>query len=144
MSLEPSHVKRHVQQRLAELKRTAAAKRERSVQAERDYEPFLSGIAVPVFTAVAQSLSAEGHPYRVLTPGRSVRLASDRSAHTWAELRLDTSGPSPAVVLEINRERGHRVQTDERQVADGNRIASLTDEQVLALLVEAIGDLVER
>lgn len=144
MPFEVSDVRKRVQQRLAELKRAAAAKRERTVQAGRDYPPFLSGIATPVFTAVAHSLTAEGHPYRVATPGDSVRLVSDRSSRTYVELRLETSGASPVVTVEISRERGHRIEADERQLCDGSDIASLTEEDVLCVLVAALGDLIER
>ena len=144
MPLEVSDVRKRVQQRLAELKQAAAARRERTVQAERDYEPFLSKVAAPVFTAVAQSLAAEGHPYRVMTPGGSLRLVSDRASRTYVDLRLDTSGPSPEVVVEVSRERGHRVVTDERPLRAGTEVAALTDDHVLAVLVDAIGDLIER
>ena len=144
MSLEVSDVRKRVQQRLADLKRAAAAKRERTVQAGRDYEPFLADIATPVFTAVAQSLTAEGHPYRVITPGGTLRLASDRSNRTYVDLRLDTSGPSPVVLVEVSRERGHRVEADERPLAADTGIVALTGEHVLEMLVEAIGELIER
>lgn len=144
MSLEVSEVRKRVQQRLAELKRTAAARRELLVQAERDFGPFLTDIATPVFNAVAHSLSAEGHPYRVTTPGGSLRLTSDRSARTYVEIRLETSGPSPAVVVDISRERGHRVESNERPLAEGIGIDALTGEHVLSMLVEAMGELIER
>ncbi|MEW5982710.1 MAG: hypothetical protein AB1806_10105 [Acidobacteriota bacterium] len=144
MPLEISQVRRRVQQRLAELRRVAAARRERTIQAERDYEPFRAMVALPVFNAVAQSLAAEGHPYRVLTPGGSLRLVSDRSTRTYVEIRLDTSGPSPVVVVETSRERGHRVIADERAFCAGERMTALTEEDVLAVLIEALGDLIER
>lgn len=144
MSLEVSEVRKRVQQRLAELKRAAAARRERIVQAERDFEPFLANIATPVFNAVAHSLSAEGHPYRVTTPGGSLRLTSDRSARTYAEIRLETSGPSPSVIVEVSRERGHRVEAEERPLAAGIGIDALTEEHVVSMLVEAMGELIER
>lgn len=144
MAVEVSQVRRRVQQRLADLKRAAAARRERTAEAERDYAPFLADVATPVFNAVAHSLSAEGHPYRVIAPGDTLRLVSDRTSRTYVELRLDTSGPSPGVVAEVSRERGHRVLVDERPLSEGAAVSSLTDEHVLAALVEAIGDLIER
>lgn len=144
MAVEVSHIRRLVQGRLTEVKRVAAARRERIALAERDYTVFLPSIAIPVFNAIAQALSAEGHPYRVTTPGDGVRMASERSARNYVDLRLDTSTAEPAVVVEFSRERGHRVLVDERVLGQGRAISALTDEDVVELLVGAVGELVER
>lgn len=144
MPLELSQIRKLVQNRLHELKRIAAARRERGTVAEREYAAFLPAVATPAFTAVAQALSAEGHTYRVTTPGGGVRLASERSPRTYIDLRLDTSGPDPVVMAEISRERGHRVLVDDRPLGAGRAIASLTDEDVVSLLVDVLGDVIER
>lgn len=144
MAPEVSQIRRLVLAKLTEVKRAAAARRDRSAAAEREFAAFLPGVATPVFNTVAQILSAEGYAFRVTTPGAGVRLTSERSARSYADLRLDTSGPSPVVVLEVSRERGHRVLVDDRPVGDGREIATLTDADVTAALVEALGDLVER
>jgi hypothetical protein len=144
MAIDVSHVRRLVQSRLAEIKRTAATRRERIAAAEHHYAAFLASVATPVVTAVAQTLSAEGHPYRVITPGGSVRMTSDRSPRTYLDLRLDTSGQEPVVVAEVSRERGHRVLVDDRPIGAGQDVSALTEEDVLSVIVGAIGDLVER
>jgi len=144
MALEVSQVRKLVQGRLAELKRNAAARRERTAAAEREYATFLQAVAEPVFNAVAQALSAEGHPFRVTTPGGGIRLVSERAQRTYVDVRLDTSGPEPALLAEVSRERGHRVLVDERPLAPERRVGAVTDEDVAQLLVAAVGDLVER
>lgn len=144
MALEISHVRRLVMARLGDVKRAAAARRERVAAAEGDYAVFLPSVATPVFTVVAQVLTSEGYAYRVTTPGGGVRLASDRSPRTYVDLRLDTSGQEPVVVAEVSRERGHRVLVDDRPVGTGQDIGALTEQDVVAMLVGALGDLIER
>jgi hypothetical protein len=144
MALEASQVRKLVVGRLAEVKRAAGRRREKIAAAERDYAVFLSTAATPAFMLVAQVLASENYPFRVTTPGDGVRLTSDRSPRSYVDLRLDTSGPDPLVVAEVSRERGHRVLVDDRPLGAGQAIATLTDQDVVTLLVSAIGELVER
>jgi hypothetical protein len=144
MALEVSQVRKLVQHRLAEVKRAAGARRERAVAAERDYAAFLPSVAVPVVTLVAQILTAEGYPYRVTTPGDGVRMTSERSARTYLDVRLDTSGPEPVIMCEVSRERGHRVLVDDHPFAPGKAIASLSDSDLVEFLLGVVADLVER
>lgn len=144
MPLELAQIRRRVQTRLADVKKAAAARRDRNAAAERAYETFLANVATPTMTAVAQSLSAEGYAFRVSTPGKVVRLESERSTRTYVEMRLDTAGLSPQVVLEIARERGSRVLTDERPVAGGAQVDTLTEEDLLASVLESFEILIER
>jgi len=144
MPLEVAQIRRRVQSRLADLKRLASTRRERVAAAELTYKTFLTNVALPVFTTFAQTLSAENYPYKVLTPGDSVRLVSDRSNRTFVDLHLDTSRPTPEVVAEVSRERGSRVTTDERLVAEGMAIEATTDEHVLEFLLNVMADVIER
>jgi hypothetical protein len=144
MPLEPAQIRRRVQTRLADLKRGAAARRDNVASAERAWTLFLANVATPTLTTVAQSLSAEGHPYRVTTPGNAVRMASERSGRSYLEIRLDTSTPAPQVVAEICRERGSRVVTEDRPIGEALDVEGITDEQLLAFILEALGDLIER
>jgi hypothetical protein len=144
MALDVSQVRKLVLNRLADVKRVAAARRERITAAERDYAVFLSTIATPVFALVAQILSAENIPYRVTTPGNGVRLTSERSTRTYLDLRLDTSAQEPTVIAELSRERGHRVLVDDRPLGAGRAIASLTEDDVAEFVASAVGELVER
>ena len=144
MPLELAQIRRRVQTRLADVKRAAATRREQVAAAERAYEVFLAQMALPVMNAIAQSLSAEGLAHRVSTPGSAVRMVSDRSSRTYLELRLDTTGASPQVMLEVGRERGSRVLTDDRPVGDGAHVDTLTDEDVLTAVLASLEDLIER
>jgi hypothetical protein len=144
MAMELGQIRRRVQARLTDIKRAAAERRERAAAAERAYETFLADVATPVVSAVAQSLSAEGHAYRVTTPGGAVRMASDRSSRTYLEVRLDTSAREPQIIAEVGRERGSRVSTDERVICQGVAIEAITDEHVLAELLDLLPELIER
>jgi hypothetical protein len=144
MPLEIVQIRRRVQMRLADIKRAAAVHREKADAAERAFERFLADVAVPTVNAVAQSLSAEGYPYKVTTPGGTVRMTSDRSGRTYLEIRLDSAGPEPQVIAEAGRERGRRVLADERPVAEGTPIDAITDEQLLATLLDLVAELIER
>jgi hypothetical protein len=144
MAMELVQIRRRVQARLADIKRAAAERREKVAAAERAYETFLAVVATPTVNAVAQSLAAEGYTYRVTTPGGAVRMSSDRSSRTYLEIRLDTTGAAPQLVAEICRERGSRVLTDERPICEGMAIESITDEHLLAAVLDLMAELIER
>ena len=135
MPMEIVQIRRRVQVRLADIKRAAA---------ERAYGAFLATVATPTLAAVAQSLSAEGYPYKVTTPGNAVRMVSDRSGRTYLEIRLDTAGAAPQVVAEVGRERGSRVLADERPICQGMAIDAITDEDLLGSILDAMAELIER
>ena len=144
MPMEIVQIRRRVQVRLADIKRAAAERREKTAAAERAYGVFLADVATPTVNAVAQSLSAEGYPYKVTTPGSAVRLVSDRSGRTYLEIRLDTTGAAPQLVAEVGRERGSRVLADERPICQGITIDAITDEDLLAAILDAMAELIER
>jgi hypothetical protein len=142
--MEIVQIRRRVQVRLADIKRAAAGRRETVAAAERAYGSFLATVATPTLNAVAQSLSAEGYPYKVTTPGNAVRMVSDRSGRTYLEIRLDTSGAAPQLVADVGRERGSRVLADERPICQGIAIEAITDEDLLAAVLDAMAELIER
>ena len=142
--MEIVQIRRRVQVRLADIKRAAAERRERVASAERAYESFLANVSTPTVNAVAQSLSAEGYAYKVTTPGKAVRMVSDRSGRTYLEIRLDTAGAEPQLVAEVGRERGSRVLADERPICQGIAIEAVTDEDLLAAILDAMAELIER
>jgi hypothetical protein len=51
---------------------------------------------------------------------------------------------SPQVVIEVGRERGSRVLTDDRPVGNGAQVDTLTDEDVLAAVLGSLEELIER
>lgn len=116
----------------------AAARRERSDAAARDYEQFLATIAVPVVQQFANVLSAEGHHFHVATPAGSVRLTSASSSEDYVEMLLDTSQDPPEVIGRISRGRGRRLVASERPVRDQTAVGELNEEDVLAFLLTEI------
>ena len=142
--MEIVQIRRLVQARLADIKRAAAERREKVAAAERAYGTFLASVATPTINAVAQSLSAEGYPYRVTTPGSAVRMSSDRSSRAYLEVRLDTAGAVPQLIAEVGRERGSRVSADERPICQGLAVEAITDEDLLAAILDAMAELIER
>ena len=144
MPMEIVQIRRRVQVRLADIKRAASERREKVAAAERAYVSFLAHVATPTVSAVAQSLSAEGYPFKVTTPGNTVRMVSDRSGRTYLEIRLDTAGAAPQLLAEVGRERGSRVFTDEHPICRGLPIDVVTDEQLLNELLSLMSEMIER
>jgi hypothetical protein len=142
--VEISEVRRRLRAAIDKARRESAERRARVDAAARDYEAFLADRASPVFHQVAAALNAEGQKFKVFTPASSIRLASERSPEEFIELSLDDSSDPPAVVGRTTRGRGRRTVSSERAIRDGAAIGDLTDEDVLAFLVEEIARLVER
>ena len=128
-----------------ELARTRAQERRaRTDQAAREYEQFLRDRAVPLFQTFAAALAAEGYRFRVFTPADAVRLAAESSGEDFIELTLDTSSDPPAVLGRSSRGRGRRAVSSERPLNEGTAISQLTDEDVLAFLIQEITPFVGR
>lgn len=125
-------------------RQTAAERRVRTDTAARNYDAFLGGRAAPVFHQFAAALNAEGHGFKVFTPAASIRLASERSPEEFIELGLDDTADPPAVLGRTTRGRGRRTISSERALGGGAPIADLTEEDVLAFLLEEIVELLER
>ena len=142
--MEISEVRRRLLVALEKARRESAERRARTDAAARDYDTFLSQRAAPVFHQFAAALKAEGHQFKVFTPASSIRLAAERSTDEFIELSLDDSSDPPAVIGRTTRGRGRRSTSSERTLKDGASIADLTDEDVLAFLLEEITRLVER
>jgi hypothetical protein len=142
--MEITDVRRRLRGAIEEARRGAAERRARTDAAERDYDAFLTGRAIPVFHDVANALTGEGHPFNVFTPARSVKLGSGRSSEEFVELELDTTEDPPQVIGRSSRGRGRRIVTSERPLRPGAPIAELTDEDVLTFLIAEIVHLIER
>lgn len=142
--MEISEVRRRLRAAIEKARREATERRARTDAAARDYEVFLSERAAPVFHQFALALNGEGQPFKVFTPASSIRLAAERSPEEFIELSLDDSSDPPAVIGRTSRGRGRKAVTSERTLKDGAAIADLTDEDVLAFLVEEITRLLER
>ncbi len=142
--MEISDIRRRFRAAIEQAKKAAAARRARADAASVAYDAFLRDIAVPVFRMVSNVAKAEGQPFTIFTPAGGVRLVSERHADDFVEVFLDASQDPPEVMARVNRRRGGDVVTTERPVREGAAIDSLTDEDVLALLLGEIGNLTER
>ena len=142
--MEVSDVRRRIRAAIDAARLRAAERRTRTDEATRAYDAFLDTVAVPVCHTVVNALTGEGHRFNVITPGRAVRLSPDRSAEDFIELSLDTERDLPAVVILSSRGRGRRAVTTERMLAEGPKIAGLTDEDVVAALLDELLPFIER
>ncbi len=138
MAIETSELRRRLRSAIEQSRSNAAARRERSDGAAREYEKFLTEIAVPVVQQFANVLSGEGHQFHVGTPAGSVRLTAAGSAEDYVEILLDTSEDPPEVVGRTSRGRGRRMVTSERPVRERTAIAELNEEDVSAFLLTEI------
>ena len=89
------------------------------------------------------ALKAERHAFTVFTPGGGLRLASDKGRDDYVELALDATGAQPQVLGRITRTRGSRTVEEERPLGANVPIDRLTDEDVLAFFLEALGPWLE-
>jgi len=141
--VETSIVRQRLNQTIDRAKRAAAARRERGDEAARAYETFLSDRAIPLFRQLAGALKASGHPFTIVTPAGSVRLASDRSAEDFIELSLDTSGDRPLVVAHTSRTRGRRVIEAEAPVSE-HAVDDISEDDLLTFVLKELEPFVER
>ena len=142
--MEVSDVRRRLRAAIDEAKRHSTERRARVDAATRAWEDVLPATVVPAFHALAQALAAEGHRFKVLTPGESARLSVERSAEEFIELALDTARDAPAVMLRSTRGRGRRMVSSERVAVEAGAIAQLTQEAVVGFLLEELLPFIER
>jgi hypothetical protein len=142
--MEVSDVRRQLRAAIDEARRRSAEHRASAEEASRAWSELLERTAVPLFHTLASALAAEGHRFKVLTPGDSVRLSLERSAEEFIELALDTAREKPAVMIRSTRGRGRRIVSNERVAREGAAIAQLTQEEVVALVLEELVPFIER
>lgn len=142
--MEVSDVRRRIRAAIEAARARAAERRSRTDEASRAYDAFLETVAVPAFHTVASALTGEGHRFKIITPGRAVRMSSERSPEDFIELALDTEREAPAVVILTSRGRGRRMVSSERLVREDLPIAELAEEDVVAALLDALLPFIER
>ena len=142
--MEVSDVRRRIRAAIDSARLRAADRRSRTDEASRAYDAFLETVAVPAFHTVVNALTGEGHRFKVITPGRAVRMSPERTPEDFIELALDTDRDTPGVVLLSSRGRGRRTVTTERVLCAGPEIAALTDETVVSALLEELLPFIER
>ena len=136
--MEVSDVRRRLTAAIDRARRESQDRRQRIAAAEKAYDAFLSGVAVPLFRMLANALTAEGLPFNAATPGGEVRLASETNRIDFIELALDTTGAAPEVVARISRSRGSRTLTDERPLRAGAQPDAITQEDLLVFMLAAL------
>ena len=72
MAIELAELRRRIRVAVELAKKNAAAKRGRADAAAREYEQFLSQVAVPAVQQFASALAGEAHMFHVATPAASV------------------------------------------------------------------------
>lgn len=142
--LETAEVRRQLTHRLAELKKAQAQRRTAVEAARAAFDTVLEREIAPTVRQFAQALKAEGFPFAVQTPASVVRMVSDRSSDNVIDIVLELGLPTPAVVVRSAFTRGRRQIEDERTLAQGDGIAALDAERVLAVLLDVIEPFVER
>jgi hypothetical protein len=142
--LETAEVRRQLTHRLAEMKKAQAQRRAASDAARAAFDAVLEREIAPTMRQFAQALKAEGFPFSVQTPAGAARLVSDRSSDNAIDVFLEVSGAQPAVLVRSAYSRGRRQLEDERTLAQGEAIAAIDGERVLAVLLDVIEPFVER
>lgn len=142
--METSDVRRRIREAIARGKRQAAERRVRNAEATQAFERFLTSFGEPLFRQVAGALKSEGYPFAVYTPASAVRLASEHSPADFVELRLDTAGTVPQVVLRIERVKGRETVLEDRPLKPGTLVEHLTDQDVLESMAEVLPIFIER
>lgn len=142
--MEVSHVRKRLLMAIDRARKGAQARRQRAADTERAYDTFLAEVATPVVRMLVMALKAEGYAFTVNTPGGGLRLVPDRGRDDFIDLALDTTVDPPEVMARISYERGSRTITSERAITPGAPPQSITDEDVLAFLLEALTPWLER
>ena len=143
-SMETSDVRRRLRGAIEQAKRRAADRRAVADEASRLWAERLPEVVVPAFQGVLNALSGEGLKFTLSTPGETARLSPERSSAEFVEIALDTNRELPAVMLRSTRGRGSRTVEFEQVVAEGPEIAGLTQDVVVAVLIEGIVPFIER
>jgi hypothetical protein len=73
-----------------------------------------------------------------MTPSGGVRLVSDRRRDDAIEIALDASSDPPQPLVTITRTRGSRSLMSERAIRLDTPIASLTEDDVIEMLLEEL------
>ena len=142
--MEVSHVRNRLLTTIDRLRKDAQGRRQRVAETGRAYDTFLMEVATPVARMLVTALKAEGYGFTVNTPGGGLRLVPDRGRDNFIDLALDASVDPPEVTARISYERGSRTITNERPLKPGAPPQSITDEDVLAFLLEALTPWLER
>ena len=144
VAIETSELRKRVRAAIEQSRKNAAARRAKLDEAATAYHELLESTATPLVKMLTNTLRAEGHNFTVFTPNGGLRMAVATSGDDFIEFALDTSQDEPFVALRVNRSRGRRVVQHERPVKGRTSVDKLSEEDVLAALLEELGPFVER
>ena len=139
--MEVSLVRRRLNETIERAKKRAAERRARSDEAGTAYSRFLEFTAVPLFRQIANVLRADGYLFNLFTPPGGVGVMSDRRPDDRIELRLETSGVEPHLVLHSSRTWGGGVIDSEKAIGDP---AKVTEDELLDAVMAELEPFVER
>ena len=152
--METGEVNKRLKIATEQARALAADRRQKDAEATKAYETFLERVATPLMKQLASALKAEGHGFTLFTPAGSPRLSSDRQRDDFIELGLERGDTAPGdtasgdtalqVVGHVSHVRGSRTLTRTQPVEAGASPGSLTDEQLLSFLLEALRPWIER
>jgi len=142
--MEIALVRKQLVHAIEAARRGAAARRQQVHEAQDAYDRFLTDIAVPLVRQVANVMKAEGFAFLVHTPSGGLRLASERSRDDYLDFALDTDSTPPQAMVFISRGRGSRTVTVERAIKPGAPVSAITEEDLLAFLIDVLGPWIER
>ncbi len=142
--MEVGDVRRRLTAAIDKAKRTAQERRARVAESEKSYSVFLENVAVPIVRTMGAALKAEGILFTVSTPGGAVRLQSDKTREDFVEIGFDATADPPEVVVRVSRMRGSRTLADERPIKPGASPGDVTEDDVLAFLLDAIDPWLQR
>ena len=141
--MEVSHVRNQLRLAIDAARLRAQARRQRSSEAQRAFESFVT-MATPVLRHLAHALRAEGLAFTLFTPEGALRLASDRSRVDFLELSLDRDADEPGVSVRVSYSRGSRTVDEERPVKPGAAADAITEDELLACLMDALTPWLEK
>lgn len=144
VAVEISLVRNRLQQAMTAARDHSKQRREHTAQAEQAYETFLTQVATPVTKLLANALKSEAYAFTVSTPRGGLRLASDHGRDDFIEFALNTAVEPAQVVGRISLTRGSRTLTDERPLKPGASPDAVSEDDVLAFLLDALAPWLER
>ena len=141
---EVSLVRQRVLTMIERARRDAAERRARAEVVEVQARRFIEDTATPVVRQVRSVLKVEGLSFRLSTPPGSVRLVSETHHEDFIDLAVDATQDPVTIMTTLSHVRGQRVSTTDRPLADGVEVDHLTEEHVLAFLLDALPVFVAR
>ena len=141
--MEVAHVRNRLKAATDGARQRAQARRARIAEAERAFDTFVT-MATPLLKQLANALRVDGQLFTLFTPEHALRLASDRSRVDFIELSLDERSDRPGVVARISYARGSRTVDEERPVKPGAAPDAISEEELLAFLLDALEPWLER